>query len=140
MMRLFDEAFLLKTSGARQKVWQLRDDGGVPATVFSQGECGQIRYEMPGDAVWLGTYANWGLAKRAFDQGQGALAAIGTPVLGKEWILPVTMNKATRQAAIIADLEPATAQKLCAAYQAKKQFCEVKKPQEIQPPFGIFWR
>ena len=60
--------------------------------------------------------------------------------LGKEWILPVTANKATRQAAIIADLEPAAAQKLCADYQARKLFCQVKKPEEFVPPFGVFWR
>jgi hypothetical protein len=52
----------------------------------------------------------------------------------------VTANKATRQAAIIADLEPGAADKLCEAYRAKKMFCEVKKPQEIVAPFGVFWR
>ena len=46
----------------------------------------------------------------------------------------------TKQAAIIADLEPAAAQKLCADYQARKLFCEVKKPEEFVPPFGGFWR
>jgi D-alanyl-D-alanine carboxypeptidase len=65
---------------------------------------------------------------------------LGVARLGKEWILPVTANKATRQAAIIADLEPAAAQRLCADYQARKLFCQVKKPEEIVPPFGAFWR
>ena len=75
-----------------------------------------------------------------FNTGQADLAALGATVLGKEWILPVTVNKATRQAAIIADLEPESAQKLCAAYKLKKMFCEVKKAQEIVAPFGMFWR
>ncbi|MBV8392059.1 MAG: D-alanyl-D-alanine carboxypeptidase [Alphaproteobacteria bacterium] len=140
MVRLFDEAFALKTAGSRPKVWQLRNDGGAPATVFTQSTCGQIRYEMPGDAAWLGTYPNWASAKRVFDAGQAELTTLGVTVLGKEWILPVSASGATRQAAIIADLEPDGAQKLCAAYKAKKQFCEVKKPAEIQPPFGLFWR
>ena len=60
--------------------------------------------------------------------------------LGKEWILPVSVNKAVRQAAIIADLEPAAAEKLCTAYRARKMFCEVKKPQEIVQPFAAFAR
>jgi hypothetical protein len=38
------------------------------------------------------------------------------------------------------DLEPAAALKLCADYQARKLFCQVKKPEEIVPPFGMFWR
>jgi D-alanyl-D-alanine carboxypeptidase len=46
----------------------------------------------------------------------------------------------TRQAAIIADLEPAAAQKLCADYHARKSFCEVKKPQDFVAPFSGFWR
>ena len=53
---------------------------------------------------------------------------------------PSPSNKVTRQAAIIADLEPAAAQKLCADYQARKLFCQVKKPEEFVPPFGGFWR
>jgi D-alanyl-D-alanine carboxypeptidase len=65
---------------------------------------------------------------------------MGVATPGKEWILPITVNKVTRQAAVIADLEPGTAQKLCAAYQAKKQFCEVRKASEITAPFGGFWR
>jgi hypothetical protein len=59
---------------------------------------------------------------------------------GKEYILPVTVNKTTRQAAIIADLQPEIAQGLCADYHARKQFCEVKKPQDFQSPFKGFWR
>ena len=57
-------------------------------------------------------------ARHAFDNGQAELAKLGFTRLGKEWILPVTSNKLTHQAAIIADLEPGAAQKLCAAYQA----------------------
>lgn len=140
MVRLFDEAFALKTAGSRQKVWQLRNEGTPPTPVFTQSSCGQIRYEMPGDAAWLGTYPNWATAKRVFDAGQAELSTLGATALGKEWILPVAANGGTRQAAIIADLEPDAAQRLCAAYKAKKQFCEVKKPAEIQPPFGIFLR
>jgi hypothetical protein len=72
--------------------------------------------------------------------GQAELASLGVTRLGKEYILPVTVNKATRQAAIIADLEPDAAQKLCADYKAKKQFCEVRKPHDFAPPFSGFWR
>jgi D-alanyl-D-alanine carboxypeptidase len=140
MVRLLDEAYALKTGGSRPKVWQLRNGEGGPGTVFAQGECGGIRYDMPGDAVWLGTYGDWKTARHAYDTGQADLVRLGVARIGKEWILPVTANKVTRQAAIIADLEPAAAQKLCADYQARKLFCQVKKPEEFVPPFGGFWR
>ena len=39
----------------------------------------------------------------------------------------------------IADLEPAAAQRLCADYQQRKLFCQVKKPEEIVSPFGAFF-
>ena len=83
---------------------------------------------------------DWRSARQAWDVGQSDIARLGFTRLGKEWILPVTSNKVTKQAAIIADLEPATAQALCADYQARKLFCQVKKPQEIVAPFGLFWR
>jgi D-alanyl-D-alanine carboxypeptidase len=140
IVRLLDEAYALKTGGNRPKVWQIRNGQGGPATVLGQGECGTIRYDMPGDAAWLGTYPDWRSARHAYDVGQSDIARLGFTRLGKEWILPVTSNKVTRQAAIIADLEPATAQALCADYQARKLFCQVKKPQEITAPFGQFWR
>ena len=140
LVRLFDEAFALKTGGNRQKIWQMRNEGGEPAKLFGPGECGAIRYEMPGDAAWLGTYGDWRTARHAYDVGQADLVKLGVARIGKEWILPITVNKATRQAAIIADLEPDAAQKLCADYRARKLFCEVKKPAEITPPFGVFWR
>lgn len=140
IVRLLDEAFALKTGGNRPKVWQIRNGQGGPVTVLGQGECGTIRYDMPGDAAWLGTYGDWRSARHAFDVGQSDIARLGLTRLGKEWILPVTSNKVTKQAAIIADLEPATAQKLCADYQARKLFCQVKKPDEIVAPFGMFWR
>jgi D-alanyl-D-alanine carboxypeptidase len=139
LVRLFDQAFALKTAGSRPKIWQVRNEAGHPTTVLSQGECGMIRYDMPGDAVWLGTYVDWRTARNAYDVGQAELGTLGGR-LGKEYILPVTVNKATRQAAIIADLEPDAAQKLCAHYKAKKLFCEVKKPQDFVAPFGGFWR
>ncbi len=139
LVRLFDEAFALKTGGNRPKVWQLRNGEGGPATVLPYGECGTIRYDMPGDAAWLGTFGDWRTAKQAFDAGQAKLGTLGLRP-GKEWILPVTSNKVTKQAAIIADLEPAAAQKICADYQARKLFCQVKKPSEISAPFGGFWR
>jgi D-alanyl-D-alanine carboxypeptidase len=139
LVRLFDQAFALKTAGSRPKVWQLRNEPGQPATVLGQGECGMIRYDMPGDAAWLGTYGDWRTARNAYDKGQADLGSVGAR-LGKEYILPVTVNKVTRQAAIIADLEPDAAQKLCAAYKARKQFCEVKKPSDFVAPFGAFWR
>lgn len=140
LVRLFDEAFALKTGGSRQKVWQLRNGGNGPAMVLPYGECGTIRYDMPGDAVWLGTYGDWRAAKNVFDAGQARLGTMGSATLGKEYILPVTSNKVTRQAAIIADLEPAVAQKLCADYHARKSFCAVKKPSDFVAPFSGFWR
>ena len=78
----------------------------------------------------------------ALDKGipQADVAAMSSPVPGKEWILPVTANNATKQAAFIADLTSDAAQKLCASYTAKKAFCAVKKPQEIVQPFSTFWR
>ena len=103
-------------------------------TVLAQGECGMIRYDMPGDAAWLGTYGDWRTARHVYDTGQADLVTLGVTRLGKEYILPVTVNKVTKQAAIIADLEPDAAQKLCADYKAKKQFCEVKKPTDFVPP------
>ena len=96
-------------------------------------------HSHPGDAVWLGTYANWQIARRAYDQGQAALAELGATVTGKEWILPVTADKTTRQAAFIADLVPAEAQRLCESYRSRKLFCQVVKPQDIVAPFGTFW-
>ncbi|WP_421996877.1 D-alanyl-D-alanine carboxypeptidase family protein [Reyranella sp.] len=140
IVRLLDEAYALKTGGNRPKVWQIRDGQGGPATVMEQSECGTIRYDMPGDAVWLGTYGDWRTARHAYDVGQAELARLGITRLGKEYILPVTSNKVTRQAAIIADLEPAAAQKLCADYQARKLFCQIRKPQDFAPPFSGFWR
>jgi D-alanyl-D-alanine carboxypeptidase len=140
LIRLFDQAFTLKTAGSRPKIWQMRNEPGAPAVVLGPGECDTIRYDMPGDAAWLGTYGNWSAARTVYDKGQADLAALGVTRLGKEYILPVTANKATRQAAIIADLEPDAAQRLCADYKAKKQFCEVRKPHDFAPPFSGFWR
>jgi len=139
LVRLFDQAFTLKTAGSRPKIWQVPNNAGHPTTVLSQGECSLIRYDMPGDAAWLGTYGDWRTARNAYDAGQAELGTLGAR-LGKEYILPVTVNKVTRQAAIIADLEPDAAQKLCAQYRAKKLFCEVKKPQDFVAPFSGFWR
>ncbi|HSI00346.1 MAG TPA: D-alanyl-D-alanine carboxypeptidase family protein, partial [Reyranella sp.] len=140
LVRLFDQAYALKTAGSRSKVWQLRNEPGHPTTVLGQGECGMIRYDMPGDAAWLGTYGDWRTARSIYDKGQAELGSVGVSRLGKEYILPVTVNKVTKQAAIIADLEPDAAHKLCAAYKARKQFCEVKKPPDFVAPFGAFWR
>ena len=140
LVRLFDQAFALKTGGNRPKIWQVRNESSTPGNVLPQGECGMIRYDMPGDAAWLGTYGDWKTARRVYDTGEADLASLGVTLLGKEYILPVTVNKATRQAAIIADLEPDAAQKLCAAYKARKLFCEIRKPTDFSPPFGAFWR
>jgi D-alanyl-D-alanine carboxypeptidase len=139
IIRLLDEAYQLKTAGSRPKIWQLHNGGGGPATVLPYGECGTIRYDMPGDAAWLGTYGDWKTARLAYDKGQAHLGTLSLR-LGKEWILPVTSGQATRQAAIIADLEPGAAQKLCADYQARKLFCEVKKPGDFVAPYSGFWR
>jgi D-alanyl-D-alanine carboxypeptidase len=139
LVRAFDEAYAMKTAGSHPKVWQLRDEGGAPAQVFGPGDCGTIHYDMPGDAVWLGKYP-FGTGKRVFAAGQAALAEMGVTNPGKEWILWDNPAKPSRESVIIADLLPADAEKLCAAYRARKQFCEVKKPQEITPPFSAFWR
>lgn len=140
LVRLFDEAYALKTGGNRQKVWQLRNGEGGPVTVLPYGECGGIRYDMPGDAVWLGTFGDWRTAKTAFDAGQARLMAMGVAHPGKEYILPVSSNQVTKQAAIIADLQPEAAQRLCADYQARKSFCVVKKPSDFAAPYSGFWR
>ncbi|HYC63159.1 MAG TPA: D-alanyl-D-alanine carboxypeptidase family protein [Reyranellaceae bacterium] len=140
MVRLFDEAFAMKTGGARPRVWQLANSGGAPGHVLGPGECGHIRYDMPGDAIWLGTYGDWRTAKHQFDNAQGKMVTLGLTNLGKEYILPVTNNKVTRQAAIIADVEPEAAARLCADYTARKLFCEVRKPQDFVAPFAAFWR
>jgi len=140
LVRLFDEAYALKTGGNRQKVWQLRNGEGGPVTVLPYGECGGIRYDMPGDAVWLGTFGDWRTAKNAFDAGQARLMSMGVAHPGREYILPVTSNKVTKQAAIIADLQPEAAQRLCADYQARKSFCVVKKPSDFSAPYSGFWR
>ncbi|MBS0525385.1 MAG: D-alanyl-D-alanine carboxypeptidase [Proteobacteria bacterium] len=140
LVRLFDQAFALKTAGSRPKVWQLRNEPSTPGNVLPQGECGMIRYDMPGDAAWLGTYGDWKTARRVYDTGEADLVTLGVTQIGKEYILPVTVNKVTRQAAIIADLTPDAAQKLCASYKARKQFCEVKKPTDFSAPFSGFWR
>ena len=130
----------LKTGGNRPKVWQLRNGAGGPGTVFAPGECGAIHYDMPGEAAWLGTYGDWKTARLAFDTGQADLARLGVTRVGKEYILPVTSNKVTKQAAIIADLEPGAALRLCADYGQRKLFCQVKKPEDFVPPFSVFWR
>ncbi len=140
LVRLMDDAYMLKTGGNRPRIWQIRNGQSGPATVLPPGECGAIRYDMPGDAAWLGTYGDWRTARHAFDVGQSQLARLGFTRLGKEWILPVTSNKVTKQAAIIADLEPQAAQRLCADYQSRKLFCQVRRPGEIAAPFSGFWR
>jgi len=139
-VRLFDEAFALRTGGARPRIWQIANSGGSPAWVLPMEECGRIRYDMPGDAVWVGTYGDWRTARTQFDLAQARLAALGVSRLGKEYILPVTVEKSTRQAAILADMESDAAQKLCADYRARGLFCQVRKPQDFSAPFGAFWR
>ena len=66
LVRLFDEAFAMKTGGNRPKIWQVRNGEGGPGTVFAQNECGSIHYDMPGDAAWLGTYGDWKSARHAY--------------------------------------------------------------------------
>jgi D-alanyl-D-alanine carboxypeptidase len=140
LVRLFDEAFALKTGGARPRIWQVRDEGGAPPIVFPSAECTPLRYDYPGDAAWLGTYGDWRTARNAYDNGQAQLVKLGVTTIGKEWILPVTANNVTRQAAVIADLQAEAAQKLCADYKSRKLFCEVRKAQEISAPFSSLWR
>ncbi len=58
-MRPSDEALrvLGDPAAAVRKVWKKAHVSGEagPAMVLPYGECGTIRYDMPGDAVWLGT-------------------------------------------------------------------------------------
>lgn len=140
LVRLFDEAYALKTGGNRPKIWQLKNTPSTPTTVFEQADCHPLRYDYPGEAAWLGTFGDWRAAKHAFDVGQADLARLGVTRLGKEWILPVSSNKVTKQAAVIADLEPGVAEKLCADYQGRKLFCQVKKSTDMTAPFSGFWR
>ena len=140
LVRLFDEAYALKTGGNRQKIWQLKNSPSTPTTVFEQADCHPLRYDYPGDAAWVGTFGDWRAAKHAFDVGQSDLARLGITRLGKEWILPVSSNKVTKQAAVIADLEPGAAEKLCADYQGRKLFCQVRKSTDMTAPFSGFWR
>jgi D-alanyl-D-alanine carboxypeptidase len=139
MVRLFDEAFASRPAAIVPSLAAAQRRRHA-AHRCSLRRVHSYRYDYPGDAVWLGTYGDWRTAKAAFDKGQATLAELGVTVLGKEWILPVTANKVTRQAAVIADLQPEAAARLCASYQSKKLFCDVKKSQEIVAPFGIFWR
>jgi len=90
---------------------------------------------MPGDAAWLGTFGDWRTARTAYDQA-GRTGQAWRRAIGQGMDPAGQRDKAVRQAAIIADLEPAAADKLCTAYKAKKMFCEVKKPTEIVQPFG----
>ena len=77
LVRLFDQAFALKTAGSRPKIWQVRNGAGHPTTVLSQGECGLIRYDMPGDAAWLGTYGDWRTARACLRRRPGRPRRLG---------------------------------------------------------------
>ena len=44
--------------------------------MLDQSECGTIRYDMPGDAAWLGTYPDWRSARHAYDVGQSDIARL----------------------------------------------------------------
>ncbi len=135
---------LLKTGGNRPKIWQLAQrPGGGPATVLDQSECGTIRYDMPGDAAWLGTYRRLALRRaHAYDVGQSrawrSWASRGSARSGS---CRSRSNKVTKQAAIIADLESGGGAEAAAPTTVRGNlFCQVKKPQEITAPFGQFWR
>ena len=52
----------------------------------------------------------------------------------------VKLDAPAGEAAIIADLQPEAAQRLCADYQARKSFCVVKKPSDFAAPYSGFWR
>src|SRR5262249_827028 len=90
IIRLLHDWFGLKPGGNGPKIWQVRNGDGGPGTIFPLNECGMIRYDMPGDAAWLGTYPDWKSARRAYDVGQAELAKLGIARLGKEYILPVS--------------------------------------------------
>ena len=69
-------------------------------------------------------------------QAPGWLCAIQRQLAAvRQW-----MNGHPKQAAIIADLQPEAAQRLCADYQARKSFCVVKKPSDFSAPYSGFWR
>jgi D-alanyl-D-alanine carboxypeptidase len=141
MSKLFDEAFAKKSGGAGRRVWQLPGAAGVTApTVIGESECGRIRYDFPGPAAWVGTFGSWREARVAHDAAQARLSSAGFAWQGREFILPVQGQNATRQATIVADLEPQAVAALCAAMHAKKLFCQPLQPHEIAQPFGKFWR
>src|SRR4029450_6058913 len=81
IIRLLDEAYALKTGGHRPKIWQPRNGPGGPAAGRDQSGGGPIRYDMPGDAAWLGTYPDWRSARHAYDVGQSDIARLGFPAL-----------------------------------------------------------
>jgi D-alanyl-D-alanine carboxypeptidase len=141
MVRLFDEGFAKKSAGSGPKLFQLpAGNGGAPATVLDQRNCVPARYDYPGNGAWVGTFVNERLARDAHNAAQARLAEMRQAWVGREWILRVFANNQTRFATVIADLAPGVAEKLCADYQAKSQFCAVKRPDELLPPVGGLWR
>ena len=136
LVRLFDQAFALKTAGSRPKVWQMRNEAGTPANVLAQGECGTIRYDMPGDAAWLGTYGDWRTARQRLRHWPGR-SRHARRHADRQGVHPARHGQQGDQAG--RDHRRPRARRraeACAAYRAKKQFCEVKKPTDFAPPFG----
>jgi len=138
--RLFDDAYGKKSGGAGQQLWQLANGGGAPGVVFGNGDCG-VRYDFPGNAVWLGTYASEPAARSLIEPANAKLAEIDQGPPGREWVLWLARNQQghyTRFASILADVLPARAQKLCDFYRKAGRFCVVKRPEEIVSPYSDF--
>ena len=131
----------LKTGGNRPKIWQLRNGQGGAG---HGARPGRMRHDPLRHAGRRGLARHLSAtgARRAMPTTSARPTSRGSASRGsaRNGSCPSPSNKVTKQAAIIADLEPAAAQKLCADYQARKLFCQVKKPQEIVAPFGVFWR
>lgn len=137
--RAMDEAFAKKSGGAGQRVWQIPAAGGVAPTVLGEGECGRVRYDLPGVAVWLGTFGDERTAKALVVEANGRLAKFDGGRLGREYILWLDANKVRRYATMLADLDPGDARKLCDTWRANGRFCAVKRPDEFVAPFMEFW-
>ena len=141
IVRLLDEAYALKTGGNRPKIWQIRNGQGGPATVLAQGECGTIRYDMPGDAAWLGTYPRLALGAACLRcrPVRHRAARLHAPRQGMDPARHLQQGRPSRPPSSPTSSPPR--RRRCApTTRREKLFCQVKKPQEIMAPFGRFWR
>ena len=116
---------------------------GRPTVMTARRAASGIRYDLPGDAAWLGTYGDWATARARLRHRPGR-AGDARRRAARQGVHPAASRQQgdTRQAAIIADLEPDAARRNCApTYQSRKQFCEVRKPRGFRRACSpSFWR